>query len=184
MVLSFLVPDRDSEAERNRRQRKHGVNSVCRVKHKRPRVYSVAVIHGRAEHRDGGFQPELAKMLVSTLGKHPDAVAPLPFADATGHWAAREGYLQTAVAIKAISGFPDGTFRPDDPVTRSQIIKMAAAAAGLVADGSPPYADIREQDWFTGWVAAAHRAVCANVKAALRQVSCMCELTIEDNGSH
>lgn len=114
---------------------------------------------------DGSFRPErtvtraeLAKMLVLALGRQPDAQASLPFSDTSGHWAATQGYLQTAVAMKAISGFPDRSFQPDAPVTRSQITKMVAAAAGLSPEGTPPYADIREKDWFSGWVATARRA--------------------------
>jgi hypothetical protein len=111
---------------------------------------------------DGTFQPnrqvtraEFAKMLVVALGRAPAPGERVPFADVDGHWAATGGYLQTAVALKAIAGFPDGSFQPDKPVTRAQAVKIAAAAAGMAPGGAAPYADLRQDDWFAGWVAVA-----------------------------
>ncbi len=114
---------------------------------------------------DGSFQPdrgvtraEFAKMLVATLNKAADPGGSLPFSDTAGHWSAAQGYLQTAVALQAIGGFPDGTFRPNDPVTRAQVVRIVAAAAGLSAQGTSTYTDVRSGDWFAGWVAAAERS--------------------------
>jgi len=39
------------------------------------------------------------------------------------HWAYEA--IRTGVELGYIKGFPDGTFRPDDPVTAAQFIKMA-----------------------------------------------------------
>ncbi len=44
------------------------------------------------------------------------------------HWAA--GYINTAFEYKAINGFDDGTFRPENPVTNEQVVKMLVAAWG------------------------------------------------------
>jgi hypothetical protein len=114
---------------------------------------------------DGAFRPadpvtraEAAKWLVLALGLRPDPPGPLPFSDAAGHWAARDGYLQAAAAGGLVSGFPDGAFRPDQPVTRAELAKMAAAAAGLKPAPGPAYSDISGGDWFAGWVAAGRAA--------------------------
>ncbi len=48
------------------------------------------------------------------------------FSDVTGHWAAD---FVTALAERGvISGFPDGTFRPEEPVTRAQFAAIVANA--------------------------------------------------------
>jgi|GEM_PF-5751939 len=114
---------------------------------------------------DGTFQPnrgitraEFAKMLVVAMGWKPSPAGTLPFADSRGHWASSQGYLQAAVAMKAIGGFPDGTFRPEEPVTRAQIVRIVAAAGGLSADGIPTYSDVDAAAWYAGWVAAAEQA--------------------------
>lgn len=77
------------------------------------------------------------------------------FADAADHWVVRQGYLQAALAVEAVGGFPDGTFRPGDPVTRAQVVQIAMAAIGQVPGSMPPYTDIRPDDWFAGWVTGA-----------------------------
>lgn len=112
---------------------------------------------------DGAFHPdrpvtraEFAKMLVLTLNRNPDPAVPLPFPDTAGHWAATGGYLQAAMEMKAINGFPDGTFRPDAPATRAEVVKMAAAATGLSGTEASPYEDVGPEDWFARWVGVAH----------------------------
>lgn len=52
------------------------------------------------------------------------------------HWAA--GYVNFAYESGAISGFPDGKFYPEQPITNEQVIKMLIAAWG--------YADEAEQN--------------------------------------
>ncbi|WP_231506418.1 OmpL47-type beta-barrel domain-containing protein [Paenibacillus sp. UNC451MF] len=44
------------------------------------------------------------------------------FADMQGHWAERE--VTEASGCGIVSGFEDGTFRPDEPVTRAQFVVM------------------------------------------------------------
>jgi hypothetical protein len=111
---------------------------------------------------DGTFKPEagvtrgeLAKMLVLATGLKPDPEAAAYYGDVQGHWCFEEGYLQAATAAGAFSGYPDGTFRPDAPVTRAELVKTAASMARLQPGGAPPYADVRPADWFAGWVASA-----------------------------
>jgi hypothetical protein len=49
------------------------------------------------------------------------------FSDVTsGYWA--NGYIQELANRNIISGFPDGSFRPDEPVTRAQFASMLRTA--------------------------------------------------------
>jgi uncharacterized protein YkwD len=118
---------------------------------------------------DGTFRPaaqitraEFAKMMVVASGWLFGPGEPAPFADTAGHWAAQMGYLQAIVRAGAINGFPDGTFRPQDPVTRAQATKTAAAACGIVEEplppGGGPYSDLHAGLWYAGWVSASHRS--------------------------
>lgn len=122
---------------------------------------------------DGTFQPgrqvtraEFAKMLVVALGRAPAPGGGAPFPDTAGHWAASQGYLQVAVALKAVAGFPDGTFHPDDPVTRAEAVKTAAAAVGLTPGGAALYADVHGGDWFAGWIGVAYQQHLIGPQAA------------------
>jgi len=57
--------------------------------------------------------------------------------DIGASWA-RE-HIETLAALGVVQGYPDGTFRPDQPVTRAEFAKMAAAAFSLApAGGAPP----------------------------------------------
>jgi parallel beta-helix repeat protein len=48
------------------------------------------------------------------------------FRDIQGHWA--QAYIQALTGLGAIAGFPDGSFRPNDPVTRAQFAAILAKA--------------------------------------------------------
>lgn len=67
----------------------------------------------------------LAGTVVAGIGSKPaqaDAASAASFSDVKGHWA--EGGIQKALDKGIVSGFPDGTFRPDDVVTGDQFITM------------------------------------------------------------
>jgi hypothetical protein len=115
-----------------------------------------------AGYPDGSFRPqgvitraEFAKMLSVAMGWSPLPAVPPAFADTAGHWAAEMGYLQAVAAARAIAGYPDGTFRPNAPVTRAELIQMVTGAAGL-APGAPgeTYADVAAADWYGSGVGA------------------------------
>lgn len=115
-----------------------------------------------AGYPDGTFMPagavtraELAKILVTVFGQAPLPTEPVPFADAQKHWAAAQGFLQAAVALKAVGGYPDGSFRPDAPVTRAELLKMVTATAGYSQIADAGYADVTPADWFAWPVALA-----------------------------
>lgn len=81
---------------------------------------------------DGTFRPnapvtraQAAKMLVSARG-WGESFPPSPtFNDVpSGHWA--YGFVEAAASRGVLGGYPDGTFRPDNLVTRAQLSKMLA----------------------------------------------------------
>ncbi|WP_276357928.1 immunoglobulin-like domain-containing protein [Cohnella caldifontis] len=82
------------------------------------------------------------------------------FSDLGRHWAAAP--LDRVIGMNVMLGYPDGTFRPDTPVTRAQFARMLSAALGLDAmanEGTFRFAD--ETDipaWAKPGVAAVVRA--------------------------
>ena len=52
------------------------------------------------------------------------------FSDVGNHWA--KGYINALISAGAINGYGDGTFRPDQAVTRAEAAKIANGAAGRV----------------------------------------------------
>ncbi|MFZ5815065.1 MAG: S-layer homology domain-containing protein [Bacillota bacterium] len=125
---------------------------------------------------DGTFQPdksvtraEFSKLFVLAMGEEPLPGQSLAFSDTQGHWAAAQGHLQAAVGLGALSGFPDGSFKPDDPVTRAQGVKIAVTGmGGLDANGDAPklYADIPLDPWYRPYVAQASKVILIHENAA------------------
>jgi hypothetical protein len=68
-------------------------------------------------------------------------------------------FVETAAKQGIVAGYPDGTFRPNEPVTRGQAVKMIGVAHGW-AQAYPPsatFSDIPAQHWAFGYVEAAYR---------------------------
>ncbi|SFT04841.1 CehA/McbA family metallohydrolase [Paenibacillus sp. BC26] len=91
---------------------------------------------------DGSFKPnqaitrvEFLAVLVRAMG-YGDAGAELPFKDLAN----APGWMTDTVgkAIKAgvVTGYNDNTFRPNQPLSRAEMIALLARAMGLVADGT------------------------------------------------
>ena len=56
----------------------------------------------------------------------PPPTTPSNFKDVKGHWA--QTYIEALTAQKVITGFPDGTFKPEEPVTRAQFAVIISKA--------------------------------------------------------
>lgn len=110
---------------------------------------------------DGSFRPdisitrgEFATMLANFLGI-VKTQASSPYTDVYGHWAA--GYITALSQRGIISGYSDGTFRPDRMITRAEAVTMMNGAIGRTPDGGlnlqthgyvNPYPDIDKNAWF------------------------------------
>ncbi|WP_308552922.1 S-layer homology domain-containing protein [uncultured Peptoniphilus sp.] len=89
-------------------------------------------------YEDGNFRPddkitraEFAQM-IKNIDKSNSAVA--TFKDVKGHWA--EDAINQAFGNGRISGYPDGTFRPDAPITRAEAVKIANSLFERSVDNS------------------------------------------------
>ena len=67
--------------------------------------------------------------------------------------------ISTLSNMGVIGGYADGTFKPDAPISRAEFAKIAVSFSN-VADLSfrGYFADVKESDWFSGFVAAAKDA--------------------------
>lgn len=75
-----------------------------------------------------------------------------------GYWAASS--IATLLGAQVISGYPDGTFRPDAAVTRAEFAKMldltlGVAPATTAAGAATSFADVPAGAWYAPYVAAA-----------------------------
>ncbi len=81
----------------------------------------------------------------------PVAFAATSFSDInSGHWA--YSAITRLVEEGTISGYPDGTFRPDATVSRAEFVKMIGKTATVTTD---VYSDVNQGDWFYEYVMAS-----------------------------
>ncbi len=106
---------------------------------------------------------EIALLCVLLVGlgvaQGPRTSAAASFPDLAEHWAAP--YVANLVTRGVINGYPDGTFRPENTVTRAEFVKMLAKAVelGPVTDLPATFPDVQDH-WIyrQGYFEAAIRA--------------------------
>jgi hypothetical protein len=105
---------------------------------------------------DGTFRPndpiargEFAKMIVGANGL--DATAGNAFGDVAGHWAA--GYANSAAAKGWFEGYSDGSFRPQNNLTRAEAVTAMNRVYGRetspenIPGYAPRFADLPLTHW-------------------------------------
>lgn len=118
---------------------------------------SSSVISG---YTDGSFGPEKAitrAEFATILSKYTDATGSATFSDTANHWAAAN--ISKAVAAGWMSGYPDGTFKPDAYVTRAEVVSAINRATGrtpdtTAIDGSS-FTDVAAGAWYANDVEEA-----------------------------
>lgn len=89
----------------------------------------------------------------------PSEMPAAPFNDVAGHWA--EEFITKLAARNIVSGYPDGSIRPDIEITRAEMSVIAVKAAGLepVKEVSMTFADADKiPEWAAGYVQAGVEA--------------------------
>ncbi len=101
-------------------------------------LYDLNVISG---YGDGLFAPEktvtraeMAAMIVKALGLS-ESGASNTFKDAKGHWA--KEHIGMAQSLEIITGYPDGTFKPDAKVNYNEAVTMIVKALGYNQESLP-----------------------------------------------
>ncbi|MCL6635161.1 MAG: S-layer homology domain-containing protein [Peptococcaceae bacterium] len=72
--------------------------------------------------------------------------------DVAGHWA--EEYINQLVGMGAITGYPDGTFKPDNRITRAEFVTVLVKAFKLPQQGGKVFNDTAGH-WARSYISAA-----------------------------
>src|SRR6056297_212923 len=73
--------------------------------------------------------------------------------DISGHWA--EGSIQKWVDAGVISGYADGSFKPDKSITRAEFVKIVNGLFGFKVEGAASFTDVAAVAWYAGEVKKA-----------------------------
>lgn len=88
---------------------------------------------------------------------------PRSLKDVQGHWA--RDYIEQLVELKIINGYADGTFLPEQSITRAEFAKFIVLAAGLTIEDNSAL-NFADQDNIAPW---ARPYIAAAVKAGIIQ---------------
>ena len=61
-------------------------------------------------------------------------------------------------ALEIIGGYPDGTFKPSNTITRAEFAKMACVAGGMAESAdilggtTSQFSDVKANEWYTGYI--------------------------------
>ena len=75
--------------------------------------------------------------------------------DVPGHWA--EEAITTLLRMGVVQGYPDGAFKPENPITRAEFSKMVALAFGYPPSASSDFPDVAGT-WAEPYVAGLGRS--------------------------
>lgn len=78
------------------------------------------------------------------------------FSDIENHWAKSE--IESWLEKGLIEGYSDGTFRPDNNITRAEFITLTNRAFGYIKKDTVGFSDVSSDDWFYGEVAKSKAA--------------------------
>jgi hypothetical protein len=92
--------------------------------------------------------------LIMALSAASSALSTARLHDISGNWA--EEHIIALVQQGVLGGYPDGSFRPNETVTRAEFAKMTAKAFNLSETKKLPFQDVKDH-----WAADAISAVYA-----------------------
>lgn len=85
-------------------------------------------------------------LCITALNVFADETQSIGFVDISGHWA--EDTIVKWKEKGIVSGYPDGTFKPDNAVTRAELTKILVSAFNLQKEENIFYSDVSEKDWY------------------------------------
>jgi len=128
------------------------------------------VING---YPDGTFRPEgtinraEALKIILIANKIPLEKLSTQFPDVPSE-AWFSDYVVTAVKRGIVKGYSDGSFRPENNISRAEFLKIAILTAELITEEEltrDPYPDVRQKDWFAPYFDLAKKTNLLSTKS-------------------
>ena len=106
----------------------------------------------------GGGGASIPKDSVNVFVPQVEEVVTVPeeetaiFSDIENHWA--KDVIEKFVKTEIITGYPDGTFKPNNTVTRAEFSVLIYKMLSLSPVFEKQFADVNEEDWFYKYINA------------------------------
>lgn len=116
------------------------------------------IVNGASPYRFEPDRPVTRAEAVTMIVKAYNPVVATPsvktFKDTSSHWASDS--IAKAAAKGWIKGYPDGSFKPDAPITRAEMAVIIGYAEGMKTSiqMSRPFADVSPNDWYAPMLGA------------------------------
>jgi|GEM_PF-2426541 len=120
-------------------------------------LYNIGVIHGSS----GNFRPDdpITRAELAVMAARSEQLREVPFVERfsdvhRGDWATP--YIHAAAERGWVIGYPDGTFRPDQPIIRAEVVTLINRVLERtlvpedVPPGTNPYNDLVPTHWAFG----------------------------------
>lgn len=79
-----------------------------------------------------------------------------PFKDVQSHWASNA--IQRLTEKRFMHGYPDGTFKPNQPMSRAEFMTVISRMLGLEeGQGESVFKDVPADAWYSKYVSAVHK---------------------------
>ena len=126
-------------------------------------IYEAGIISG---FEDNTYRPDnsltraqAAKIIAEAYGLELTDAEYEKFADddGSGNWTWASEYIYACVQAGILNGYTDGTFLPDQAVTRAEIAKMIAIAEGISSDAvTSSFSDVGDDHWALTYIEACY----------------------------
>ena len=111
---------------------------------------------GQPEQDEIGEEPAKDGPAEEDSGSEPASPQP-GFADTQQHWAGDA--IGQLAARKLMQGYPDGTFKPNQPITRAEFAAVLLRLLDLPqAEVESAFGDVPPDAWYAGYVSALHQS--------------------------
>jgi len=91
---------------------------------------------------------EGAEKTAETTAVETKTSSPASFSDIGSHWAKK--WIEGAVKLGFVSGYEDGTFKPDRTLTRAEFSKLINNALHTEKKATLSFSDVKQKEWFYG----------------------------------
>lgn len=146
---TIIVPDDDDDDDRE--DNKPALNTQDHM------AYIVGYEDGTVRPQNNITRAEVATIFFRLLTEESRGIywsQTNPYSDVTG-----SAWYNNAVSTMAnagiIAGYPDGTFKPNAPITRAEFATIAARFSGQLAVGSGGFTDVSASHWAARYIATA-----------------------------